>query len=175
MDSMVDLVNQSSQLISIFRDKRPFSSTHDKRLDTLKKVLQWFKTWEEEAKSDVSVQETKRSKMIPTWEFLNDLESLILGFFRVVQIHLSQFPDSQIVPSRFNSDVAENIFCQERGLLNGNLTHPTYATYCSTVNSIILGQSVKSRGRKSNAGILPAAPLPFYKKKKRKPLKQKNI
>jgi hypothetical protein len=42
-------------------------------------------------------------------------------------------------------------FFQQRGLYNGSSTNPTYMNYCSTVNSIILGQSLKSRGRTYNA------------------------
>jgi hypothetical protein len=44
-----------------------------------------------------------------------------------------------IIPSRVNSDVIENLFCQERSLHNGANTNPTFLGYCRTINSIILG------------------------------------
>ena len=65
------------------------------------------------------------------------------------------------MPSRFNSDVIENNFCQIRGLHNGNTTNSNYDSYRTTMNSIILGQSSKSRGRKSNAGLPTADPYSF--------------
>lgn len=61
------------------------------------------------------------------------------------------------MPSRINSDIVENHFCQQRGMYNGCTSHPTYSNYCTTVNSVILGQSLKSRGRKSNAGLSAAS------------------
>jgi hypothetical protein len=70
---------------------------------------------------------------------------------------LNRFPRGYVVPSRINSDIVENHFCQHRGSYNGSTTNPTYLNYCSTVNSIVLGQSLKSRGRKSNAGLVAAS------------------
>ena len=68
------------------------------------------------------------------------------------------------MPSRFNSDPVENHFCQTRGLHGGNATNPTYDQYNSIVNLVVLGQSMTSRGRKSNAGIPSAKPLQLYEK-----------
>lgn len=42
-------------------------------------------------------------------------------------------------------------------MLNGCNTHPTYSNYCTAVNSVIFGQSLKSKGRKSNAGLSAAS------------------
>jgi hypothetical protein len=47
----------------------------------------------------------------------------------------------------------ENLFCQQKGVYNGNNSNPNYINYCKSVNSVLLGQSLKSRARKSNAGI----------------------
>jgi hypothetical protein len=95
---------------------------------------------------------------------MDDMESLLLTFPEVCKKHLSEYPTGRIIPSRFNSDVIENHFCQVRGLHNGNQTHPNYASYCHTVNGIVLGQSLKSVGRKSNAGILTASPYLLHSK-----------
>lgn len=58
--------------------------------------------------------------------------------------------NASIIPSRVNSDIVENMFCQQRTLHNGPNTNPTYLGYCNTVNSVILGQT--SISRKSNVG-----------------------
>ncbi|KAL3856898.1 hypothetical protein ACJMK2_011604 [Sinanodonta woodiana] len=87
---------------------------------------------------------------------------MLVTFSEIYKRHLHDFPYGVVVPSRFNADVLENHFCQERGLHNGNATHPSYSTYCSMVNSVILGQSLKSRGRKSNDSIAAAKPFTFY-------------
>lgn len=81
-------------------------------------------------------------------------------FLHVCSIQTTRFKGKVIAPSRFNSDLAENIFCQQRGLYNGNSTNPNYYSYRNTMNNIILGQSSKSSARKSNAGILRAEPFP---------------
>jgi hypothetical protein len=75
--------------------------------------------------------------------------SVLLSEIRALRPHLS------------NSETAENIFCQQRGLYNGNCTNPNYYSYCSTMNNIIIGQSSKSSARKSNAGFVRAEPYSF--------------
>ena len=47
--------------------------------------------------------------------------------------------------SRVNSDIVDNMFCQQRTLHNGTNTNPTYLGYCNKVNSVILGQASISR------------------------------
>ncbi|XP_052065893.1 uncharacterized protein LOC127705600 [Mytilus californianus] len=56
----------------------------------------------------------------------------------------------------------QNIFCQQWGLYNGNSTNPNYHVYCNTMNSVILGQTTKSRARKSNAGLPTNDPYSFH-------------
>jgi len=85
------------------------------------------------------------------------MDNMLLTFKDICIIHLNRFPRGYVVPSRINSDIVENHFCQQRGLYNGSSTNPTYMNYCSTVNSIVLGQSLKSRGRKSNVGLVAAS------------------
>ena len=58
----------------------------------------------------------------------------------IFRIHLTRYKNGYIVPSRINSDIVENHFCQQRGMFNDFNTHPTYSNYCTSVNSVILGQ-----------------------------------
>jgi hypothetical protein len=60
-----------------------------------------------------------------------------------------------------NSDIIENVFCQQRELYNGNNTNPTYLNYCRTMNTVILGQTTISR--RSNASPHETTTEPFIK------------
>ncbi len=190
-------------MIRIFRDKQPITDCNDTRLQELREVLKWFKAWKKELRENNEANnasdkpQTKYIPALPSDQCLMDVESMLYTFEDVCQAHLKDFPDGEIVPSRFNSDPVENHFCQTRGLHNnnnnnnnnrsllsvshliqytysckaqytyhgGNLTNPTYYEYCTTVNAIILGQSMRSRGRKSNAGMAAAKPYNVYTNK----------
>jgi hypothetical protein len=161
LNSAIKLLEQTSTLIDIFRDKRPITSMADARLSKLKQVGNFFKRWEEQVKIANISQAEKRNRL-PTSECLEDMQALVLGFLQICKIHLERHPGWGITPSRFNSDIIENHFCQVRGIHNGNSTNPTLKSYSDTVNSVILGQTLKSRGRKSNAGIQAIQPYNFY-------------
>lgn len=51
LDGTVDLLEQSSRLIFIFRDRIPITRIHDKRKGTLLSIRKWFKTWREDGGS----------------------------------------------------------------------------------------------------------------------------
>lgn len=71
------------------------------------------------------------------------------------------------------------ILLKEKGMFNGSNSNPTYANYCKTVNSVVLGQSLKSRARKSNAGLESAkcfsisTEQPLLKRCKKSPKKKR--
>jgi hypothetical protein len=69
-----------------------------------------------------------------------DIISSIMGFeeFCVDKLKVS---NASIIPSRLNSDVIENMFCQQRTLHNGANTNPADLGYCHSVNSVISGQT----------------------------------
>lgn len=149
LDSTIEFLQHTSSVIKIFRDRHAVSNPNDERLSSLQNTLNWFVNWR---------------KAVPANNFFSkecadDFESVLVSFPQVCKLHLKDFPQSCVVPSRFNSDIVENFFCQQRGLHNGNKTNPNYRDYCSTVNSIVLGQSLISRGRKSNAGLQASEPL----------------
>ena len=145
----IDLLENSSTLVKFFRDPRPVCNVNDTRLSELQSVLRWFQLW----RSQYQHLPTKAAnKMIPSSKCLDDIESLMHSFLHVCKVHLEQFKGAEIVPARFNSDIAENIFCQQRGLFNGNDSNPNYFNYCGTNNNIILSHSSTCRARKSNAG-----------------------
>ena len=91
---------------------------------------------------------------------------MIIGFREVCRIAFARVPGSTISPSRTNSDLVKNIFCQERDH-NGKNSNPTYAQYGPTMNSIILGQTTTTNC--SNTGSVEN--LTFFKKGSLKPRK----
>lgn len=74
---------------------------------------------------------------------------MLVGFRQLSEIVVNKFPGSGIVPARTNSNIIENVFCQQRER-NGQNDNPNYNQYCSTVNGIILGQ--RTTTKKSNTG-----------------------
>lgn len=91
-----------------------------------------------------------------TMETREDLDFLYLGFMSLTHIMITELK-SELTPARINSDIVENIFCQERSLYHGANTNPNYNEYRTGINSIILGQATTSR--KSNAGGVKAEPF----------------
>lgn len=158
LNATIELLEITSKIISIFRDTRPVKEVSDERLIILKDCSDWFSNWR--AMNTENGKEILKSLL--SQECLDDVQSMLITFPEVCRIHLKDFPHGGVVPSRFNTDIIENSFCQVRGLYNGSNTNPSYADYCKTVNSMILGQPLKSRGRNSNVGILSAKPFSFY-------------
>ena len=75
---------------------------------------------------------------------------MLMGTLSILKLKFAEFPLSSLNLHRLNSDVVENCFCSQRGMVNGLNTNPTYLRYCKAMNTIIMTQSVKSKV--SNAG-----------------------
>lgn len=132
LNGLIKLLQVTSKLIYVFRDEKPITSCSDEKFVSVKHCEEFFKQWMFSLKHS----STKLSR-----ECLEDALNLTVTFPIVCKRFLSDFPGASFYPHRFNSDIVENHFCQSRGLCNGDLTHPTYATYQSSINSIILGQT----------------------------------
>ena len=76
----------------------------DKRLKLLRKVLDYFESWEEDCK-----KRKQASKELMSAQCREDLASLILGTIMLCDHHIEA--NSQvIVPARLNSDIVENTY-----------------------------------------------------------------
>jgi hypothetical protein len=139
LDVTIELLQCTSVLIKNFRDSRPITDASDERLQENYDALQWFIKWENSVKQDSTIQ--NKEKHLISHQTRQDIVSSVLGFDELCK-HKFKKSHASIVPSRVNSDVIENIFCQQRTLHNGANTNPTY------LNSVILGQA--SVSRKSN-------------------------
>ena len=152
LNGVIELLKQTSQLITIFRDKYPIRSPDDERLKQLKHILDWFKEWE--------AMEQNSPHHLLSHECRKDLASSILGFIAFVTNVLRDFPDAEITPAMANTDLLENTFGCHRGLVAGLGTNPTVLQYSHSINTIALATNTCSVPSKSNAGKSRTA-LPF--------------
>jgi hypothetical protein len=149
LDSTITFLENTSVLVTNFKDQRPIESTSDIRLEENRRVLEWFKSWEKAAKNKTELM---------TAECREDLAWMVVVFesftCRMVTRHSVTIP-----PCDINSDIIENFFCSQRGITGGNKTNPSMNNYLSNVNSIVLGQPLLST--KSNTGGRGRAAEPY--------------
>lgn len=143
--SSVALLEHTSTLIEIFCDRnRPISAMSDNRLHQITTASQFFLDWEKQVNDSVFLV---ISKNYLTKETSEDIQSALLGFISLCQQHVSS--GNTINPGYMNSDIVENLFCQQRGIRNGLNTNPTLSQYGPANTAIILGQATVSN--KSNS------------------------
>ena len=147
LGAVIEFLKQTSFLVRFFRDTRPVREREDTRLKAFRESYDWFKGWEKQNSGEQNVH--KRHKSLLTMETRENLDYLFHGFMSLVEICINQLK-FDLVPSRINSDIIENIFCQQRSLYHGANSNPNYNEYRTAINSIVLGQTTTSR--KSNAG-----------------------
>jgi len=147
LNATVQLLKCTSTLIKKFRDQRPITNICDDRLRENHDAMDWFIKWENSIKSNISIKD--KEKCLISHQTRQDIVSSVLGF-KELCLHKLKSSQSSIIPSRVNSDIVENMFCQQRTLYKGANTNPTYLGYCHAVNSVVLGQA--SISRKSNVG-----------------------
>ena len=133
LQSTIQLLEQTSVLISIFRSNRLVTSATDNRFDSIRKVFEWFKRWEQDVSQNCDIPKNLKNKSLPSKQCYDDILCMLSTFPKICEQHLSEFPTGSIKPARFNNDVAENVFCQQKGLFNGNDGNPTYSNYSKTV------------------------------------------
>ena len=146
----------TSKIVDTFADRRPVSDIGDKRLVQNQEALDYFKNWEVDNKE---LDKTKQRKRLLSDKLRSDISSMIIGFYKICKLAFARFPGSTISSFRTNSDLVENVFCQERGH-NGQNSNPTYAQYGPTMNSILLRQSTHTNC--SNTGSVKK--LTFFKR-----------
>ena len=146
---LIDVLEQTSVIVDIFSDPRPIRTETDERLVQLKNFLSWLKQWESSSTD---------KKQLLSQECRRDWASTILAFEEMVRNILKDYPEAEIIPSKFNQDLLENTFGCQRSLIAGAGSNPTVAQYCKTINTITL--CTNSVPGKCNAGKDTTA-LPF--------------
>ncbi len=145
--------------MNLFTSRQPFTSLLDQHLIDAKVSLNWFQAWKASVKSDPGWTKREKRRALPSWESLEDLDSAVIGFEQLVNVHLTKFPGSAIRPGQINTDIVENVFCPQRAVHNGSCTHPNHYQYCYTINTILLCAGL-CKGT-SNAGDNNTAAQPF--------------
>lgn len=85
---------QHTSVIKNFRDARPIISYSDERLDENRKVLEWFCTLEKQNKSLTNINKKELEKSLFSYQTMEDIRSLLMGFDEMCGIHFLSPPPS---------------------------------------------------------------------------------
>ena len=159
LNGAVELLEQTSKLVDIFRDMRPIKSLDDSRINNLLSVSSWFQQWQCFVMENSDIPQKDKSKKLLSAQCSEDIQSCLQGFIALCSTLLRKTPSMYITPGLVNSDVIENIFNQQRSTYHGANSNPTALQYQRSINSVVVGQNVVSK--KSNAGKSTAGSLPY--------------
>ena len=125
IEAMIQVVNITSPFISIFRSNEPINHMQDERITKLSEIQGFFSDWHRfcQEKKDPSC---KVGNFI-TVEAYQDLLSCIEGFIHLCDYRVSL--GKSVTPRLINSDVVENIFCQQRATYSGANSNPDASQY----------------------------------------------
>ena len=136
LDATLELLGQTSLMLDVFTDLRPIRSVLDHRLQSLRDVLAYIDKW-------VKYDSVNYQTNFITRECHEDLQSMLVGFQKLVEIKLASCPLGYICPGRTNTDIVENWFCNMRGI-NGANCNPTYLQYQKGINTILISRKMVS-------------------------------
>lgn len=149
LDSLIELLENTGNVVSVFSDKRPISSVQDTRLTSISDNLSFFNAWEGQVLNNDTLSKADKFRTLFTEETRDDVNSSLNGFLQISSFAIAE--GIAVTPAFVNSDPIENHFCQQRGIANGLNTNPTLLQYGHSINAIILGQC--SVSKKSNSGV----------------------
>jgi len=109
--------------------------------------LRFFGNWKKEKSND--------PKNLMSTQCMDDIISMLSGIIQCLSKHFQLVKPIPINPGRLNSDLVENMFCQQRTICNGANTNPTIQQYGHAVNSIVHGQAPISRKRNAVGTTMP--------------------
>lgn len=109
LSSTVSLLEQTSELVSLFNDMLHITSVQDMRLMQLKKFLALMQSWANQTEG--------KPNLFVSGKLWFDLQSMCIGLNSLVSIKLSQFPQSVLKPAIINQDCMENHFGQVRSCM----------------------------------------------------------
>ena len=147
LNGSIAILEVTSKIVDIFTDLRPVKDTSDIRLHDLQEVSTWFQQWEQ-AVADSSITKKEKVRSLPSRETLDDIQSMAMAFLSLCEEHFHHSTET-IIAGRINSDICENMFCQQRAMCHGANDNPNHCQYAHGLNTIILSQAPISR--KSNA------------------------
>ena len=155
LDMSIEFLGITSKLIEIFHSNVPFMSVDDSRFKELHNCLKWLNDWQDEA-SKAPGSASERNKMTLSTKTFFDVRSMIVGFQSMVTEAIKDCPGTQILAWKVNTNLVENIFCQQRGY-HGQNDNPRYSQYTHGMNSILLGQTTSTN--RNNTGVVESLPM----------------
>ncbi|KAK3747957.1 hypothetical protein QZH41_019192 [Actinostola sp. cb2023] len=161
LDGAIEFLEMCSTLITNFTSHQYYMSMADSRLEENDRCLEWLQNWQHDVKEKKELRASERNKLFLSDKTMFEVASCILGFKALCKISFQAHPGCNVSAYRVNSDLVENVFCQQRGR-NGQNDNPTYAQYGPTINSILLGQTTTTK--KGNTGKVDQ--YAFYKPEK---------
>lgn len=169
--SGITVLQHTSKLVQIFHDMRPIYTMEDKRIDDVRSCA-FFSDWQMHVLQDKEISAKNKYRHLITEQTLTDIKSALFGFIQLCDITTDL--KMSIRPALINSDIIENLFCQQRGICHGLNTNPTLLQYGPALNSIILGQCTVSN--KCNSGgkakfFKAVVPVKLVSSQKKKPLR----
>ncbi|WAR04776.1 hypothetical protein MAR_020145 [Mya arenaria] len=129
LNGAVQLLENTSKIVSIFRDMRQIVTLDDPRLNTLHAVSEWFLEWEKFAHEQKSNTKKPNLKMLMSLECHEDIQACIQGFILLCKFVLKMSSTIHVTLGLINSDVIENVFYQQRFTYNGANTNPNALQY----------------------------------------------
>lgn len=148
LSGMITLLEHTSKLVDIFHDMRPITTTDDTRIADIQQCATFFIEWQANILENTEINKKNKYRHLFTEQTLEDIRSALFGFLQLC--HSALTLKIAIIPALINSDIIENLFCQQRGICNGLNTNPTLLQYGPALNAIILSQCTVSK--KSNSG-----------------------
>ena len=135
LDAVVDLLQHTSEMVSLFNDRLYICSTEDNRLHRLNEFHQWISQW-------AKATENQKHHFIST-KLHFDLQSMCLGFQSMVHFKLLKDKNAVIKPAIVNQDCVENHFCQVRNVMAKMIIpSPSEAVSVSSDFRIALSSSI---------------------------------
>ena len=134
LNPAIKLVEITSQFINIFRSSQPICSLQDERLCNLATIKSFFMDWKDYC-DDAKMLHIYDKQIFVTDQCYQDIVSCINGF---VSLCHEKLPDTAVIPRLINSDVCENIFCQQRTTYSGANANPDASQYRYTFHIVII-------------------------------------
>ena len=125
LNAIIEVLEVTSPFISIFRSHEPIRTMQDDRITTLSHILGYFSDW-----MDLCLEKrdnSDRKQNFITSESFQDFYSCIKGFINLCEYRTSV--GKIVTPCLINTDVVENVFCQQRCTYNGANTNPDASHY----------------------------------------------
>ena len=153
LDGTIALLEQTSIIVDFSSDFRFICNKDDPRLHKLQKVLAWFHDWVRAVECSGQTK-PQQNRCLMTKAAREDLDSTVMGLSHLCKVHFAKC-DRSLCPARLNSDVIENVFCQQRALQHGANDNPDLLQYSHGITTLVLTQPPLSRKRNSHGLVEP--------------------